>query len=133
MKCPILPQMRQQRSLGATSPSVRTSGSKKYSCNRQGQVTLITDQYWSAKCQSKQEITDHLGGVLGREGRQRSAKHRPAVDKGLHDEVGHCHGERRRVRKQPEDERRNRNVKGGQDLTLPGETGAQIVIQVEGI
>lgn len=34
MKWPILPQMRQQRSLGATSPSVRTSGSKKYSCNR---------------------------------------------------------------------------------------------------
>lgn len=34
MKWPILPQMRQQRSLGATSPSVRTSGSKKYSYNR---------------------------------------------------------------------------------------------------
>lgn len=34
MKWPILPQMRQQRSLGATSPSVSTSGSKKYSCSR---------------------------------------------------------------------------------------------------
>lgn len=31
MKWPILPQIRQQRSFGATSPSVRTSGSKKYS------------------------------------------------------------------------------------------------------
>lgn len=38
MKWPILPQMRQQRSLGATSPSVSTSGSKKYSC-RQNKVT----------------------------------------------------------------------------------------------
>lgn len=40
------------------------------------------------------EITDHLGRILGRKGRPRSAKHRSAVDKGLHDKVGHCHGER---------------------------------------
>lgn len=35
MKWPILPQIRQQRSLGATSPSVRISGSKKYSWTKQ--------------------------------------------------------------------------------------------------
>lgn len=31
MKCPIFPQIRQHLSFGASSPSVRTSGSKKYS------------------------------------------------------------------------------------------------------
>lgn len=31
MKCPIFPQIRQHLSFGASSPSVSTSGSKKYS------------------------------------------------------------------------------------------------------
>lgn len=34
MKCPILPQVLQHLSFGANSPSVSTSGSKKYSCRR---------------------------------------------------------------------------------------------------
>lgn len=135
MKCPILPQMRQQRSLGATSPSVRTSGSKKYSCDRQRQVTLMANQNLPAKCRSKLEITDHLGWVLGRKGRQRSAKDRSAVYEGLHDKVGHCHGEKWHIRKKLEDKRRNTNVKKEQphNLTLPGETSTEIVIEVEGI
>lgn len=34
MKWPILPQVLQHLSFGASSPSVSTSGSKKYSCRR---------------------------------------------------------------------------------------------------
>lgn len=90
MKWPILPQMRQQRSLGATSPSVRTSGSKKYSYGRWKQITFSMLNNSTRICINVAVNTDHLTGVHRRKGFDWCAKHCSAIDESLHDEVSHC-------------------------------------------
>lgn len=62
MKWPILPQVLQHLSFGANSPSVSTSGSKKYSCRRTKIQTLGNqDRYQSVKTAIRVTENNKLG------------------------------------------------------------------------
>lgn len=102
IKWPILPQMRQQRSLGATSPSVRTSGSKKYSCKTNHSVSPQVMPPTLYKCGIQTANNNHLTGVLREKDFNWCAEHRSAIDESLHDEVSHCidRNQQRNVRMQ---------------------------------
>lgn len=89
IKWPILPQMRQQRSFGATSPSVRTSGSKKYSCKQMKTNHVFNGIQRFHDNTRKHADADHQAGVDGGHGLDWRAEHSSAVDEGLHDEIGH--------------------------------------------
>lgn len=107
MKWPILPQMRQQRSFGATSPSVRTSGSKKYSCGEWRQITFLMLNNSNTKFANVAENTYHLAGVHRRKGCDWRAKHCSAIDESLHDEVSHCLWKRKRIYLKRKDDKGN--------------------------